>query len=86
MDNKQDYLNYLERMKRYNDFEKEYNSSYDEKTRIAQVIALFEFGYQTLPKEKIKLLQDESLNNKIKIQRKFAEIAKNQALNNNSKK
>ena len=75
MDLKEDYLNYFERMNRFNDFENNYDRLYDEKKKIAQFIALFEFGYKVLPLEKIELIQNESLENKIKIQSIFALIA-----------
>jgi len=53
MDSKEDYLNYIERMNRINDFENDYNEKYDEETRIAQFIALYQLGYKMFSRKRL---------------------------------
>jgi hypothetical protein len=75
MNKKEELSDYIERMNRFNDFENISYRNNDEKKKMAQFVALFQFGYKILPLEKIQLIQNESLENIIEMQNVFSQIA-----------
>jgi len=68
---------YIEKMKLYNQYEKIHFSNENIETKLKQYFVLMELAYKTLPKSKIKELQEKKLNSLINTRKKLLS-AKNQ--------